>query len=65
MDPNGCVPSLKGLGVDLFAVKRTMHLPRGEEGAGCEPEVTGSNPNPRRKQLRRWHTSAFYADLWR
>lgn len=64
MDPNGCVPSLKGLGVDLSTVKQLVHLPRGEEGGGGELGVTGLNPNPCRKQLRRRHASAFYADLW-
>lgn len=67
MDPNGCVPSLKGPRVDLSAVKQLVQLPRGEEGGSSEPEVTGLNPNPRRKHLalRRRHASAFYADLWR
>ena len=67
MDPNGCVPSLKGPRVDLSAVKQLVQLPWGEEGDSSEPEVTGLNPNPRRKHLawRRRHASAFYADLWR
>ena len=66
MDPNGCVPSLKGLGVDLSTVKQLVQLPWGEEGGGGELEVTGLNPNPRRKHLalRRRRASAFYADLW-
>lgn len=64
MDPNGCVPSLKGLGVDLSIVKQLIHLPRGEEGGGSEPEVTSLNPNPCWRQLGRWHSDAFYADLW-
>lgn len=66
MDPNGCVPSLKGLRVDLSTVKQLVQLPWGEEGGGGELEVTGLNPNPCRKHLvlRRWHASAFYADLW-
>lgn len=66
MDPNGCVPSLKGLRVDLSAVKQLVQLPRGEEGGGSELQVTGLNPNPCRKHLalRRRHASAFYADLW-
>lgn len=66
MDPNGCVPSLKGLGVDLSTVKQLVLLPWGEEGGGGELEVTGLNLNPCRKHLalRRRHASAFYADLW-
>lgn len=51
MDPNGCVLSLKGLGVDLSVVKRLVQLPQGEEGGGSEPEVTGLNPNLCRKHL--------------
>lgn len=66
MDPNGCVPSLKGLGVDLSIVKQLVWLSQGEEGGSRELGVTGLNPNPRRKHLalRRRHASAFYADLW-
>lgn len=65
MDPNGCVPSLKGLGVDLSTVKQLVRLSRGEEGGSSELGVTGLNPNPHRKHLalRRRHASAFYADL--
>lgn len=51
MDPNGCVPSLKGLGVDLSVVKLLVQLPRGEEGGGSELWVTGVNPNPYRKHF--------------
>lgn len=51
MDPNGCVPSLKGLGVDLSVIKRLVQLPRGGERGGGEPEVTGVNPNPSGKHL--------------
>lgn len=51
MDPNGCVPSLKGLGVDLSVVKQLVQLPRGEEGGGSELWVTGVNPNPYRKHF--------------
>lgn len=38
MDPNGCVPSLKGLGVDLSTVKQLVQLPRGggEGGGGSQ-----------------------------
>lgn len=64
MDPNGCVLSLKGLGADLSTVKQLIHLPRGEEGSGSEPEVTGLIPDPCWKQLRRGHVDVFYADLW-
>lgn len=63
MDPNGCVPSLKGLGVDLSTVKQLVQLPGGEEGADSELGVTGVYPNPRRKHLAlcRQRASAFYA----
>lgn len=67
MDPNGCVASLKGLGVDLSVVKQLVQLPRGKKtGGSSELEVTGLNPNPCRKHLalHRQHASAFYADLW-
>ena len=45
MDPNGFVLSLKGLRLDLSAVKQLMELPRGEKGSGGEPEVIGLNPD--------------------
>lgn len=49
MDPNGCVPSLKGLGVDLFVVKLLVATaPRRRKG-GSELEVTGLNPGLCRK----------------
>lgn len=66
MDPNGCVPSLKGLAVDLSTVKQLVQLPGGEEGGDTELEVTGVNPNPHRKHLalRRQRASAFYVLLW-
>lgn len=64
MEPNGCVLSLKGLGADLSTVKQLIHLPRGEEESGSDPEVTGLIPNPCWKPLRRRHGDAFYADLW-
>ncbi len=43
MDLNGCVPSLKGLEVDLSIIKQLVQLPCGEEEGGSEPEVTGLN----------------------
>lgn len=65
MDPNGCVLSLKGLRVDLSTVKQLVRLPGGEEGGDSELQVTGVNPNPRRKHLALWrrHASAFHAPL--
>lgn len=62
MDPNGCVPSLKGLGVDLSTVKN--------RSCTCHEEKKGPTVNSRStvrilipvgKRVRRRHASAIYA----